>query len=244
MKRNYKPSHLFTFLRFGIFVLFAAFLGNRINPAAVMPSLFTPIVAEASDTASCTIENSLFIGDSRTVGLMEYGQINGADFFCSIGMNVFDAQETTISVPDIGKVTLSELLNHKQYDKIYLMLGINELGYPFEDIIAKYEELIECIKTAEPNASIIIQANLHVTASRSDSDGIYNNSNINDLNSSLSEFADNQTVFYLNVNPLFDDAGGALSSDKSSDNTHPYGKYYVEWAKWIAEQTNILLKEE
>ncbi len=208
--------------------------------------LFTVVSvhAQASDNGEITIENSLFIGDSRTVGLMEYGKIEGADFFSSIGMNVFDVQETIISVPDIGKVTLSDLLAHKQYDKIYIMLGINEMGYPFEDIVNKYKELINNIEKEETHANIIIQANLHVTKSRSDSDSIYNNSNINDLNDALSKFADDKTVFYLDVNPIFDDANGALSSDKSSDNTHPYGKYYIEWAQWIANETNVLLKED
>lgn len=30
--------------------------------------------------------------------------------------------------------------------KIYLMLGVNELGYKFEKIIEKYKELIQFIK--------------------------------------------------------------------------------------------------
>ena len=54
--------------------------------------------------------------------------------------------------------------------KIYLMLGVNELGYKFEKIIEKYKELIQFIKEKEPNVTIFLQANLHVTSERSNSD--------------------------------------------------------------------------
>lgn len=191
-----------------------------------------------------SMDDALFIGDSRTVGLMEYAQIEEADFFCTVGMSVFNIHKTPVSVPNVGKVTLTELLENKEYHKVYLMLGINEMGYKFEKILAKYQELIEFVKEKEPDANIILQANLHVTKSRSDGDKTFNNTAINRLNMALSELADNQRIFYLDANILFDDANGALSADKSSDNTHLYAKYYGEWGQWIAQQTAQLMKEE
>ena len=74
-------------------------------------------------------DDALFIGDSRTVGLMEYGNLENAAFFADSGMSVFSLQTKKISVPETGKVSLEEMLLQKQYGKIYLMLGINELGY-------------------------------------------------------------------------------------------------------------------
>ena len=71
---------------------------------------------------------------------MEYSQIPEADYFCSVGMSVFNIHDEAVSVPNVGKLTLTELLNNKTYKKIYIMLGINEMGYKFENILAKYEE--------------------------------------------------------------------------------------------------------
>lgn len=187
--------------------------------------------------------NALFIGDSRTVGIMEYSGINDADFFCDTGMSVFNAEEKRISVPTVGKVTLNELLSNKKYDKIYIMLGINELGYQFDSIINKYGDLIEYIKGKQPNAKIFIQANLHVSEERSKSDDYINNKGINKLNSKLSKFADNKTVFYLDANILFDDSNGNLSASKTQDNAHLYAKYYAEWGNWICQKTAELVKE-
>lgn len=188
-----------------------------------------------------SMENALFIGDSRTVGLSEYAQLNDAHFFATVGMSVYDIDTAKVSVPDVGKVTLSELLKNYQYDKIYVMLGINELGYPFEKTLGKYSALIQSIQEAQPDALVFVQANLHVTKERSDSDKVINNPTIDAFNDNISQLADDERVFYLDANCIFDDADGALSESKSGDNAHPLAKYYQEWGNWIAEQTGAIL---
>ena len=188
--------------------------------------------------------DALFIGDSRTVGLMEYSGIDGADYFCTVGMSVYNIHKKPVSVPNVGKVTLTELLNGKKYGKIYIMLGVNEVGYKFSSTAEKYSELIEFIKDKQPNAVIFIQANLHVSKSRSDSDKVVNNIAINGLNTELSKLADGKRIFYLDANILFDDEAGGLSADKSEDSTHLYAKYYKEWGEWIVRQTASLIGEE
>lgn len=190
-----------------------------------------------------SMADALFIGDSRTVGLMEYAGIDGADYFCTVGMSVYNIHEKPVSVPNVGKVTLTELLNSKKYGKIYIMLGINEVGYKFSSTVEKYSELIEFVKGKQSDAVIFIQANLHVTKSRSDSDKVVNNTAINVLNAELAKLADGKSKFYLDANILFDDKTGALSSDKSEDSTHLYAKYYSEWGKWIIRQTASLIGE-
>lgn len=190
-----------------------------------------------------SMDDALFIGDSRTVGLMEYAGIDGADYFCTVGMSVYNIHKKPVSVPNVGKVTLTELLNSKKYGKIYIMLGINEVGYKFSNTIEKYSELIEFVKSKQSDAVIFIQANLHVTKSRSDSDKVVNNTAINGLNAELAKLADGKSKFYLDANILFDDKTGGLSSDKSEDSTHLYAKYYSEWGKWIIRQTASLIGE-
>lgn len=197
----------------------------------------------SANTATVSMDDALFIGDSRTVGLSEYAGIDGADFFANVGMNVYNIHQKAVSVPSVGKVTLTDLLNNKKYGKIYLMLGINEIGYPFENTVAKYKELIDFVREKQPDAYIFVQANLHVTKSRSDSDKVINNPAIDKLNSRLSEFADGKKIFYLDANGLFDDKSGSLSADKAGDSAHPYAKYYPQWGKWIVAKTSSLTEE-
>lgn len=199
--------------------------------------------ADAPTQNDFSMGNALFIGDSRTVGLMEYAQIADADFFANAGMSVFNIHKKPVSVPNVGKVTLTELLNHKIYDKIYIMLGINEIGYNMNSITAQYSELLAFIQEKQPNALIIIQANLHVTKARSDSDKTTNNHMIDKLNTALSKLADGKSIFYLNANSVFDDAGGNLSSDKAGDAAHLRAKYYAEWGGWIVTQSAAFVRE-
>ena len=194
-------------------------------------------------TGNTSMDDALFIGDSRTVGLMEYAGIDGADYFCTVGMSVYNIHKKPVSVPNVGKVTLTELLNGKKYGKIYIMLGVNEVGYKFSSTAEKYSELVEFIKDKQPNAVIFIQANLHVSKSRSDSDKVVNNVTINGINTELSKLADGKSIFYLDANILFDDEAGGLSADKSEDGTHLYAKYYREWGEWIIRQTASLIGE-
>lgn len=191
----------------------------------------------SKDLTPVSLNDTLFVGDSRTVGIREYSGLKGADFFCSVGMNVFDVTGESLSVDGVGNVTLSQLLSKKQYSKVYIMLGINEVGYPHSSVVDKYSKVLDLIKEKQPNASIIIEANLHVSKSRSDSDKVVNNASINDLNTKLSALADGRKVFYIDANTIFDDASGSLSSDMTSDGTHLYAKYYPTWVEWISTET-------
>ena len=197
----------------------------------------------ANPNNSVSMDDALFIGDSRTVGLMEYAGIDGADYFCTVGMSVYNIHKKPVSVPNVGKVTLTELLNGKKYGKIYIMLGINEVGYELSSTVEKYRELLEFIEEKQPDAVIFVQANLHVSKSRSDSDKVINNVAINRFNGELAKLTDGKRRFYLDANVLFDDETGGLSADKSEDSTHLYAKYYKEWGEWIVGRTAALIGE-
>ncbi len=188
------------------------------------------------------MDDTLFIGDSRTMGLMEYSGLE-SDFFASVGMSVYNIDDDSISVPNIGKVTLDELLSNKSYGKIYLMIGINELGYDIDQTAELYGELVDSIRQKQPDAKLFIQANLHVTKAKSDDHAYIKNTNINKLNDKIAKFADGKSVLYLDVNPVYDDADGALAENYTSDGVHLFAKYYIEWGDWIARQSAIVLKE-
>ena len=134
-------------------------------------------------------------------------------------------------------MVLSEVLERKQYKKIFLMLGINELGYPFESIEKKYGEVVEQLKASQGEAVIYLCANLHVTKEQSEKDSIYNNENVNRVNQMIAGLADNERTFYVDVNGLFDDEEGNLSMEYASDGFHVWGRFYTNWADWL--QKNV-----
>ena len=182
-------------------------------------------------------ENALFIGDSRTVGLYEYAGISDADFYANTGMSVFTMFKDE-SEGNVRDVLLEQLLTERKYDRIYLMLGINELGYPLQMVVDKYAQVVARVRELQPEAYLHLQANMHVTAARSATDKLYNNENLNKLNQeAVAPLADNEYIFYLDVNALFDDEQGGLIDEYTGDGVHLYARHYGLWADWLRENT-------
>lgn len=178
-------------------------------------------------------KDALFIGDSRTLGLSEYADLGSADVFADSGMSVYKIFEKKMNIKGIGKVGLENLLKNKSYGKIYVMLGINELGYDHKQTVHKFKELIQKIQKLQPEAIIFIEANLHVTAAKSAESNIYNNKNINRINKGIKKLADEKQIFYIDINEVFDDENGNLNAEYTTDKVHVLGKYYEQWAEWI-----------
>ena len=112
--------------------------------------------------------NVAFIGDSRTQAFLMYAGLKEVTDYTNIGLMVDTAQTKKFITNDKGeKITLLEDLKNRNIDTIYIMLGINELGWVYSSIfINKYEELIDSIKEIKPNCEIIIQSIIPVTKSK------------------------------------------------------------------------------
>lgn len=198
----------------------------------------TEVIEEADEVSFFVadrtyFDHALFIGDSRTVGLYEYGDLGNAIALADSGMSVYKVFKQKFELPSGEKQTLEELLSEEQFEKIYIMLGINELGYSFEPTVVKYEKMVERIEELQPDAIIFLQANLHITKSKSGKSEIYNNENIDRFNREVEKLADNKKRFFLDANELFDDEEGNLSVEYTVDEAHVLGKYYVDWVDWI-----------
>lgn len=215
--------------------------GSGTASAEAPDSGSSPAVTESSAQEPLSLPenpdftNVLFIGDSRTAGLSEYGELGQAEVFADSGMSVFNLFDSRVKTKRGGRQTLQELLSQNQFQTIYLMLGINELGYEYSSIIKKYQSVVETIQSLQPEAVLVLQANLHVTGKKSSSSSTYNNEKLNRLNSGIQAIAEEHSCFYLDVNPVFDDENGNLRADYSTDGSHILGKYYSVWVDWLKE---------
>jgi len=187
-------------------------------------------------------DDALFIGDSRTVGLYEYGDLSQALVLADSGMNIYKVFKRTFTLSDGTQRTLEEILTQNQFGKIYLMLGINELGYNFEQTVSLYEDVVKQIESYQPEAILYLQANLHITDEKSNKSDIFNNDNINRFNNEirkLTELSDSDNRLFLDVNELFDDENGNLSKEYTVDEAHVLGKYYINWVDWLLQHAFI-----
>ena len=66
------------------------------------------------------------------------------------------------------KITVEEALSEKQFAKIYLMIGINEMGTgTVESFMKAYGEAVQHLQQLQPDAVIYLQAIMKVTTERS-----------------------------------------------------------------------------
>ena len=181
--------------------------------------------------------DAAFLGDSRTLGISDYAGLDDADFYCDSGMTIFKLLEEGVTYQKTGdKVDLTEILQEKQYGKIYIMLGMNELGYgDTEFYLDRYRQVLQKIREWQPEAVIYIMANLHISREKNNPETEFNNININDKNAAAASLADGINVFYLDANPLFTDEEGFLSAELTFDGVHLYAKHYDVWREFLME---------
>lgn len=199
----------------------------------------TPTPLQFTTAPEGYFNDALFIGDSRMVGIQMMETIDGATFFTTVGLSLTGAMSTSADVSGVGTTTLPALLQSRQFGKVYVMLGINDIGGSVEALKQTYSNLIDKIRAAQPDAIIYIMSNLHVSATQDSRGTAVNNANLNNLNDYTKALADGETIFYLECNDLFDDANGTLSSDITSDGIHPDGSAYRKWGEWVKQNAIV-----
>lgn len=219
------------------------------QPAETTLATGQPLVTETTAPATVfqTVDDSyfsdaLFIGDSRTEGLALYGSLTNADFFSSVGLSIFKVTEKAAGNPNTGEsVTLSQKLAQKQYGKVYIMLGLNELGTGTTESWAQtYADVISQIRQAQPNAIIYLQSILVVAASQDNPGGAINNATVNARNQALEALANPQdNIYYLNVNEAVMDANGCLDASLTSDGIHLLGNSLSLWENYLKQHAIV-----
>ena len=181
--------------------------------------------------------DAVFIGDSRTVGLYEYGELQDISaFYASTGLTVhklFTAE--IVEVPgQKKKITVEEALSGQQFAKIYFMIGINEMGTgTVESFLQAYEESVVHLRELQPDAVIYLQGIMQVTAERSAQGDYITNEGIDARNQGIAALADNETIFYLDVNEVVCDEDGAMISDYTYDGVHLKAQYIALWKDYL-----------
>ena len=180
-------------------------------------------------------KNVAFIGDSRTQAFLMYTGLKDVIDYTNIGLMVDTAVTKKFITNNKGqKITILEDLKTKNIDTIYIMLGVNELGWVYSSIFIKdYEELINKIKEIKPNCEIIIQSIIPVTKSKSDNDAVYNNRKISEYNALIKEMTNRKNIKYIDLVPTLADKNGNLPENASPDGIHLNKEYSVKWLECL-----------
>ncbi len=185
-------------------------------------------------------EDAVFLGDSRTEGLMLYSGLKHGDFLWHRGMSVFHADSEKYRVVEVDgeKYTLTEALARKKYGKVYLMLGINELGYASSSYEKTLAALVDRIGQIQPEAVIYLQTLMPVNdaKAREKELSVYiNNENVEAFNRAIVRVAGEKRVVLLDTASLYRGEDGQLPEELTVDGVHFTARGYGRWADFLRE---------
>lgn len=210
--------------------------------APTLPPETEPPVTEPELVAvdESWFDDALFIGNSLSVGLRDFGVIQNADYFCSVGMTVFNVHETWCQDDGGRYYQLKHVLAGKQYGKIYIHLGTNECGYPRDILMTAYQEFLDYIRENQPDAVIIIQGMLTTGRWKVQQYPYMAPEIIYEINAELEAMAQEENMRYIDFNPYIADEEGYLPYEWSEDGCHPHASGYQEWSQWIFDNAATL----
>lgn len=184
------------------------------------------------------VKDALFIGDSRTVGLAQYSGWEDTKFYAEKGLTIYKLFDMPI-VEEEGnrqKLTIEEALQKYQFGKIYLMLGINEMGVGTVDTFMEtYEQAVAHLRELQPDAILYLEGIIKVTDERSDKGDYINNPSIEERNERIAKLADNRDIFYLDANSVLCREDGGLIEDYTFDGVHLRAEYICVWTDFLLQ---------
>lgn len=196
------------------------------------------IVDKSDEVEDSYFDKAVFIGDSRTEGFIMFNKLSNINALTTKGLMV-DTVFTKKAINKNGKkMTVSQALSTSNFDKVYIMLGVNELGWVYSDVfIDKYKKIIDYIRQVNRDSIIYIQSIIPVSKKKSDSDKIYNNTNINNYNALIKKMCNDKKVYYVNVREEVVDENGCLPVGASVDGVHLNREYCLKWYNYLKTHT-------
>ena len=189
--------------------------------------------------------DALMIGDSRTVGLYEYGEMADLTSFLArestTVYDLFDDDEKMEYTPkgkESKERTLKDLLSKAKFGKIYISVGVNELGVP--DTNDMIREVLIFMDKLQPDAIIYIQGIMHVSKKMSSTDPVYNNKAVVQRNKAISTLANGRNIFYIDMNADLCDANGDLKEELTGDGIHLKASACELWHKFLLKNAIVI----
>ena len=174
--------------------------------------------------------DALFIGDSRIVGLSEYGTIRNATYYAEIGIS---------NAGLLSSGALPGVLSARSYGKVYLCCGINNIGMGADTCFSDFEDILDLVRTYQPDAIVYVMSNVYVTPEYWSEHPAFNNDEIRAYNYLLATLDDGDRTVFLNIAGLFESEAGFLDYEWTFDGIHLVADGYETWSYYLKNHAMI-----
>ena len=211
------------------------------EPSPVPAYDFTQPAPEREAVDNTYFADAAFVGDSRTDGFMIYSGIGTGKNLTSNGLSIFKLAEKKALKIGGETYTLLEALEMERYGKVYLCLGVNELGvYNDQGFYNAYLAAIDSIRAIQPDAVIYIQGLIPLNEGEiaATSGSTYlTNEHLRVYNDLMRKAAQEKQVVYLDLYTEFVDENGELPPGASRDGVHLRSDYCKRWLTYLQTHT-------
>lgn len=179
-------------------------------------------VPESEAVEDTYFQDVVFLGDSRTEGFSLYSGLKEGKYFYSVGATVESVFSKNVwTMADGSKVPLLDAVAKEPCSKIYVMLGVNELGWvKVETFQNQYAKVIDRLREDHPDAQIVLQSILPVSAKQDAKKTYVNNARIQTYNEAIMALAEEKDCAYVNVAEAVTGEDGCLRPELTFDGVH------------------------
>ena len=199
------------------------------------PEVNTSIITEAKEAKGDEFfEDAAFMGNSLMDGFRLYSGIKTCDYYAGTSATIVSATTNKNIVLDNGNYgTYVEGLTQKQYGKIYILLGINEIYLEPESFKEMYGGMIDSILASQKDCDLYILGLTPVSYAKSSSHDLFNMPRIKLYNEALMALAQEKGCYYLDLVSVLAGDDGYLPADKTTDGVHFSPDLYKVWADYL-----------
>ena len=203
------------------------------NPEPETPETPVGPVPEGGPVEDTYFENTAFLGDSRTQGFQLYSGLKTGTYYTAVGATVESVFTKKVDT-EAGKMPLLDAMAKQEFDKIYVMLGVNELGWNGTEIYHnQYAKLIDRLREDHPDSLVVLQTLIPVSAKQEAKKSYVNNTRIAAYNEVIRQLAEEKQCPYVDVAAAMTDEQGCLRSDWTSDGVHLNTKGSKAWLEYL-----------
>ncbi|MBR6115296.1 MAG: S-layer homology domain-containing protein [Oscillospiraceae bacterium] len=217
------------------------FFGGMRRKFMTMP---VATVSEGEEMDSAWFDDACFIGHSQVVGLRDYANLYGMDYYAVIGHKVQDVlNERWYIMPTRRRGTLKNALSAgKDYGKIFIMLGVNDCT-DREKRVAEFREpmrqLMSIVRETQPDATVYI-VSLAPVGRETKNNFWFNPDNVILYSQVLKDISREFDAEYIDVfRFMCDEQGYMLDEFNAGDGIHLKGTMYSVLADYLKTHTYV-----
>ena len=192
------------------------------------------LVPEREPVEDAYFADTVFLGDSRTEGFHLYSGLKEGEYLYAVGATVESVFTKATQETEGGKVSILDALAELECGKVYIMLGANELGWSkTETFHDQYAKVIDRLREDHPDAEVILQSILPVSAKQEEKKTYVNNDRIGLYNEVIYQLAEEKDCAFVDVAEAVTDENGCLRAEWNSDGVHLNGKGCRVWLEYL-----------